>query len=291
MITSSPRIFLYQFKKYLLLLSIIVAIAGCGAPTKRASEVKGLFQNGAPELQGKMDDLCSTLLERDKAPSLKNTGFQLSYCDQAGTQAVEFGETREFYFTGLDSIEPGSQETIETGLRAQVWLNRSVISLASQVLDQLEAGGIDIFSERDDSSGRVQNLVDVRIQSTRKPRLDSKAVNFGVQIDLQTSGIVEVFQQIDIDGMILDRSLAITVNGKIPSDKTKEDSFVKTFNGFIVIIPHSQDIYLDMALKIELFDLGLGDIVKDAITNAVGGTLKTGLESFFAVPEQDRESK
>ena len=69
------------FKNFGFALLLAAAIPfGCGAPTKKASDVVGMFQREPQKLREVASGLCEQLADATEAPSLRSVKLTLAQC-------------------------------------------------------------------------------------------------------------------------------------------------------------------------------------------------------------------
>ncbi|MEN9836226.1 MAG: hypothetical protein RL011_2419 [Pseudomonadota bacterium] len=283
---------------------LALPLQGCGAPSKSASAVSSLF--GQPvTLQGTQAPLCEHLSERTEAPSAKDLTMQIKDCPKAGEGAQNYASLESFRFVNVDgsaisdsgapsasqasvsnvrSSEPDDPKVIYRAYRAQVWLNKSILDLAGVLTSFLKnnknaaAGEIKLPESALD---KVKNLATTKITLTKPPALDTANLSFDASIELEMSGVVKVYQQIDISGKLFEKTFAVvarSTNG-VPYAK----SILHSVETVVLITPYAGDTYVDLFTSINIYDFGVSSIIDSQMESILGTILKSTLDSVLAV--------
>lgn len=275
------------FLTLLTVLSAVVAVAGCGAPTKSAGEVSHLFDGEAASLQSKQNSVCRILESRDEAPTTKGLSVSLDGCVDAGRAALDYKKIDAFYFRGLEDIEAEkNSKVIRKSVRSQVWLNKSLLGFAGAISKQLKkkAENGDNTGEvtlSDSSGGGLQNVAKTKITVIKEPKIDPESFSFSTLINFNVSGIINADHDIQIDGRLIENSFAVTV--QTTEDRKYEQSLIKNFSAVILIIPHASDIYMDLFVDLNIHNPGLETLVKSQIDSFLSTGLKSAIDSLMAL--------
>ncbi len=275
-----------HFKKRFLWLPAISALFfGCGAPTKKASEVGHIFEN-SESLQDKTNTACSSLSERTESPAASDLKFNL-VCNEAGLRAMNLREIDAFYFAGLEGSAPKDQKIFRKTIRSQVWLNRSLLGLASVLGrklasgQELDIGDLDINSSPASGGIDVSKLVKLEVSVTQKPKIDAKNFSFSMALSIKASGIVKVENDIVIAGRLIRENNTFLVTIKSTKDQEFEKSLLQNFSGAILFIPYAGDIYLDMVLDMNIHNIGFTGAIDSQLNPLLGAGLKKGIDGFL----------
>lgn len=262
-------------------------LTACGAPTKSASDVAGLFQGSGVSLQEKTNALCNELAKRTQPPMTSDLNVDLGGCADAGKAAVNLKEIDSFYFQGLDKNPPSADKVIRTSARAEVWLNKSLLGLASGLSSMMKKkkGGNNtgVLSLPDGNAGGkgLQGLVTPTIEVIEEPQMNVEDLEFSMKIRLILTGIVEADHIIAIDGKLIDNAIAVTV--KTTEDRPFELSILQNFQAVILIIPHASDVYMDLFVDLNVHDIGAKKLFEGQIQSFLGTGLKGVIDSTLNI--------
>lgn len=261
-------------------------LTACGAPTKGASDVAGLFQGSGIALQDKATALCAELSKRSEAPTTQGMNIDLGGCGEAGKAALNYKEIDSFYFLGLDQNTPVENGVIHTKARAEIWLNKSLLGLAgalSGMLKKKEGGGnTGALSLPDSSGGKdISGLVTPKIEIIEEPKMNVEDLQFSMKIRLTLTGIVEADHIIAIDGKLIDNAIAVTI--QTTEDRPIELSILKNFQAVILIIPHASDVYMDLFVDMNVHDIGAKSLFESQIKSFLGTGLKGVIDSTLNI--------
>ena len=267
-------------------LSALLLTAGCGAPTKTAGDVSGLFATDATTLATKASSLCDALAGREQTPTTKGQTFQPSGCGDAGTQAQDMKKATAFNFSGLDGdgqVTQGSGGTIHKSVRAQVWLNRSLLSIGGALGKKMASfgGGTGEIALPSSTSGGIGSLAKTKITLTEPPKMDMSTLKFGMKLHLSISGAIQAEHDIVIDGALINNAIAVTIG--TTADQPLEKSLIKNFTAVIFIIPHAGDLYLDMFVDLNTNNVGLSAVFKQQLQTFLSTGLKGALDGVMTL--------
>lgn len=278
-----PRI---TCRSIIVSLAALLALAGCGAPTKSAGDVESLFSEAATSLQDKETKICSTLASRAEVPTIKNSTLDMAGCRDAGLAAVDYQRISNFYF--YDLVPPPTStsgvDVIHRTVRGQVWLNKSLLGLAgslSQWMKKQKAKGGLAGALQNPASGndKLTNIVKPTLEVLEEPKFDLKNLSLSAKLHIALTGIVTADHVVAIDGKMIDNVFAITV--KTTEDRAFSQSILKNFQTVILIIPHASDVYVDMFIDVNTFNFGVPAVVNDKLTSFLSSALKTLLDGVL----------
>lgn len=267
-------------------------LAACGAPTKSAGDVAGIFSGESASLDDKTQKLCDALNARTESPSVKDLSMSLGSCGNAGTSALNYGLIgTENYPDGFHFVDvaggggESGKDLIRKTMRGQVWLNKSLLGFAQAVASKmksnegLETGELNL---PDSSGGRdMTGLVTPKLTVLEKPKFDLESLAFAMKINLKISGIVNADHDIAIDGRLIDDAIAVTV--RTTADKTYKESIAKKFTAALLIVPYASDVYVDIFADIEVHNPGFAAAVEDNVTKFLGSGLKSAMDSLISL--------
>jgi hypothetical protein len=266
-----------------------LAVSGCGAPTKSAGDVKSLFEGPGTSLEDKVIGLCDKLKANSEPPTLEGVNLNVDGCKDAGLAALNLKEIKEFSFIGLEGDVPDkdAEKIINRSVRAQVWLNKSIIGMAGAIAKKLqqnkEAGDNAGFVSLP-SSGETEGLGDIAtpdVEVLEEPAFDLEKMSFSTAIHLKVTGAVEVDNVIRVAGGLIDNKFAVVVTSD--GEQPYEKSLIRDFSAMILMVPHASDIYLDLFVNINLHNPGLESLIRSQITSFLGSSLKGVIDGFLSI--------
>jgi hypothetical protein len=266
-----------------VLLQAGLLLLSCGAPTKKASEVGHIFEE-TDSLQDKTNSACDVLKNRTESPAASDLKFSLN-CNEAGLRALNLKEIEAFHFEGLKGDPAKEEKVVHKTIRTQVWLNRSILGLASVIGKKIASGeDIDLGKLEIAPSGvgmDFSKLVKTEIQVTQKPVLDTKDLSFSMALSVKISGVVKIENDIVLSGRLIRENNSFLVTIKSTEDKAFEKSLLQNFSGAIVFIPYAGDIYLDMVLDMNIHNIGFNNAIDSQLNPVLGAGLKKGIDGFL----------
>lgn len=269
--------------KMLLALAPFTVFSSCGAPTKKASEVGNIFSD-TDSLQEKTNSACDFLKRRDESPSASDLKFTPD-CASAGLKALNLKEIDAFYFSGLEGNPPKEEKVVRKTIRTQVWLNRSLLGLATVIGKKLAAGQNLELGKLDIASAGVgkdfSKLFKLDIEITKKPALDTKDLSFSMALNVKGSGVATIENEIVIAGRLIRENNTFLVTIKSTKDQEFEKSLLKNFSGMVMIIPYAGDVYLDMILDMNVHNIGFNGAIDSQLNPVLGSALKKGIDGFL----------
>ncbi|MBM4251415.1 MAG: hypothetical protein FJ146_05555 [Deltaproteobacteria bacterium] len=287
----------------LMTLLGIAPLSGCGAPSKSAASVSALFSQPAT-LQGTLTPLCKYLRERTEAPSVKDLTMQIGDCPLAGEGAQNYAGLTTFRFVNADgtalgdgtpvssqaeaskvrSSNPEDPKVIYRAYRAQVWLNRSILDLAgvlsSFMKNNKNAAAGEVKLPESELS-KLKNLATTKVTLAKPPVLDMDNLTLDASIEIEMSGIVKAYQQIDISGQLFENTFAVVArsNNGVPYAK----SILHSIETVVLFTPFAGDTYVDVFMAINMYDFGVSSIIDSQMGAILGTVMKGTLDSVLAV--------
>lgn len=273
------------FLSFLLLAA--ATAQSCGARTKTASDVSGIFRNQeAIALSGIITNLCQNIRARTSAPSMARINLTDDECAQAGKNADNYRlVAKSFYFEGLtnDVDKISGQEVLKLRARAKVWLNQNILDLAvklSKALKERGAGGQDLFAmPPSGSNNSLEKLIKLSTKELKKVEINQSDRSFAGALNISGSGIVSLNNDIEIHGQIFSDAIAVSVNS-LKSAEFK-DSILKDVDVLVLIKPYAKDVYVDIVFQVNIHSIGLNSTLSDKIYTALGSGLKTALDALL----------
>ena len=271
--------------KSLLSLAALAGIASaCGAPVKSSTEVASIFSGDAVSLESKLTSLCSTLRERSAEPTLKGSLLSPDGCDGAGAAALNLQGLDRFQFLGLDDGKKSTDKVIHFSLRAELWLNRSLIDLAGVVGTKLKAkngqenkGALKL----PDGLGKAGGPLQFSVNIIDEPKIDTETFHFSMKLNFKATGIVSVDNTMIVGAQMIDGKVA--AHAKTTDDMPIEKSLLKNAEALVTVIPHANDIYVDALIDANIYSpLGVADdLLKSQAEDMISGMLKPAIDSLL----------
>lgn len=267
-------------------------LSGCGARTKSASEVSGIFKNqDALSLGTSFSTLCSNVRSRTEVPNMAKASISDTECADAGKNADNYKSVKKaFKFEGLTNEvnKVSGKDVLHIRTRAKVWLNSSILDLALKLTKALKArenGGEDIFAKppQGGAGDGLDNLLKVAIKEIKKIEFNQTDRSFGGKVNISASGLAKLDNDIEIAGQLLANSVAVNVNSTSSADF--KDSLVKDVNVTGIITPYAGDVYVDIVFEINIHSIGLNNFLFDKINAALGSSLKTILDALLKLEQ------
>jgi hypothetical protein len=267
-------------------------LSGCGARTKSASEVSGIFKNqDALSLGASFSSLCDNVRARTEVPNMSKASLSEAECADAGKNADNYKAVKKaFQFEGLTNEvnKLAGKDVLHIRTRAKVWLNASILDLALKLTKALKArenGGEDIFAKpsKGGAGDGLDNLLKVAVKEIKKIEFNQTDRSFGGKVNISASGLAKLNNDIEIGGQLLANSVALNVNSTASADF--RDSLVKDVNVTGIITPYAGDVYVDIVFEINIHSIGLNNFLFDKINSALGSTLKTALDGLLKLEQ------
>lgn len=262
----------------------------CGAPTKTASEVSGIFRNpNATSLGGLLTELCQNLRQRQQAPNMSKASLTDEECAQAGVNADNYKSVKKaFYFEGLTNqvTKAEGKEVLNIRTRAKVWLNHNILDLAlkmTKALKQRTNGGDDIFNKPADASGGdgLEKLIKVTTKELKRIEFNQTNRTFSGTLNLSGDGLVTLNNDIDITGQIFSDSIGLNIS--TPRSTPFSQSLLKDVSAIGIITPYANDVYVDITFEVNVHSIGLNSLLVEKISSALGSAIKTAMDALLKV--------
>ena|GEM_PF-1355928 len=264
---------------------------GCGAPTRKPSDVGDMFLLEPEKLREVAGRLCDALGASTEAPSLRSVKLSASDCRAVDQKAQDLSKTKELDFVKIDQkhmqVIDGNQVTDPNGLlyvqtRGQVWLNRSMMHLAQKLIHAIrdaEQNGTSAILPNLNASASESDVVRLEFKELKKTTLDQTGTRLSSAVELTGRGAVTINNVITTEGRIFDDSIALEINTR--EDAPFEKSLVQRLNAVVMIIPYNNDVYVDIVIELRLHSLGVDKLVSGQVTSALSAGVKAGLDALI----------
>ncbi len=279
--------------------ALLVAAAipfGCGAPSKKASDVIGMFQREPQKLREVAGGLCDQLAAATEAPSLRLVKLTLSQCMAVDEKSQELSQSKELDFVKIDqkklvaeqfAQQSGQQSTdpspvLYVQTRGQVWLNHSMLRLTQKLIRAIrdaEANGTSAILPNMNASAADSDILKLEFAEIKKTTLDESGTRLNSAIELSGRGAFTIQNVFVTEGKIFNDSIALEVNTR--EDSPFEKSLLKRMNGVVLIIPFGDDVYVDMVIDLHIHSFGADRLVAEHVSYALGVGIKAGLDALI----------
>jgi len=182
-------------------------------------------------------------------------------------------------------MQKKEEKVFRKNIRTQVWLNKSLLGLAT-VLGKKIASGQDLplgnLDIADSGIGKdFSKLLKLDIEVTKKPALDTKELSFSMALSVKASGVASIENDIVIAGRLIRENNTFLVTIKTTKDQVYEKSLLQSFSGMILIVPYAGDVYLDMILDMNIHNFGFTGAIDSQLNPILGAALKKGIDGFL----------
>lgn len=275
-----------------ILLFAIQLIAGCGARTKSAADVAGIFSGKTVSLGGLMLDVCQKIRSRSDLPNMSKASLSEAECADGGKGADQYKSvTDKFHFEGVERqvTNQSGKDVLHIKTRAKVWLNHNILNLAlklTQAFEKRKNGGADPFSKPAPTGGggdKLANLLKTKVTELQKVEFNQAKKSFAGMINISGEGLVTINNDIAIVGQLFDDSVAVNIYSPAQVDFKK--SLIRDVNAVAIVTPYDNDVYLDVTFEIDIHAIGLNHLLTSKIESALGSALKSILDSLLKIDE------
>ncbi len=279
---------LRSFKVLIGLLLLPMFTTGCGRRLKRASDVAYLFSKPPVSVSDIATTICQSLGTRDALPNTKGMLPQIGSCAGAGLAAVDFDKISSFTFTDLPGqtvAQQANSDVFTKSIRTQLWLNRSIPDLLVVLADIMKQGDLLAAGEvklPDSVTKDLAGLLKPVVKITEKPTLNIDDLSFSLKLNVVTSGAVLIANDIALNGKVFNNGIAVTISTTKPY-ATYDKSLLQSFDVVFLVIPYANDIYLDMAVNLSIYNIGLNGPIDKNINSIFGTALKTLMDTLIKV--------
>ena len=274
-------------RKFALLVAAAIPF-GCGAPSKKPSDVVGMFTQEPQKLREVASSLCDLLAAATEAPSLSSVKLTSNQCRAVDEKPQELAQAKELEFVKIDekklqseqANDPNSVLFIQT--RGQVWLNHSMLRLGQKLIRAIreaQENGTSAILPNMNASASQSDIVRLEFTEIKKTTLDETGTRLSSAIELKGRGAVTIQNVFVTEGKIFDDSIALEI--KTREDSPFEKSLLKRMNAVVLIIPYGEDVYVDMVIDLRIHSLGVDRLVADQVTAALGAGVKAGLDALI----------
>jgi len=263
---------------------LCIGIVSCGAPLKNADEVEAMFSE-TRELSDKVTTLCNALNARTEAPTLNNLRNQNEMCSNPATNYANYRDLG--VDEGLEFSSVSSSSDVSSGIQdddalfsvqttSELFLNRSILSLAITLLNSLEKKAKGTV---EDNKGQSESKdKKFQIDFIGKPVFNKKEISFSMEFRMASSraqnGQVDIDNRFIVSGRLLENeSIAIDVQTKEPGDV--KNTIIRDGKIMIFIVPHAGDVYMEIATDMNYHSFGVDQVMKESILSTLGTGMKS----------------
>ncbi len=272
---------------FALLLAAAIPF-GCGAPTKKASDVVGMFQREPQKLREVASGLCEQLADATEAPSLRSVKLTLAQCMAVDEKPQELSQSKELEFVKIDQKKLVSEQSNDSNpvlyvqTRGQVWLNHSMLGLTQKLIRAIrnaEVNGTSAILPHMNASAAESDILRLGFTEIKKTTIDESGTRLNSAIELNGRGAVTIQNVFVTEGRIFNDSIALEVNTR--EDSPFEKSLLKRMNAVVLIIPFGEDVYVDMVVDLHINSFGADRLVAEQVTYALAVGIKAGLDALI----------
>jgi hypothetical protein len=275
-------------KIWIMIALVPAMLIGCGAPTRSAGDVAGLFAGSGRTIGERVGEICSLLRERSASPNLEDVKLSDADCQDAGKSAQNYKEVKEFAFQGIskDSVagEKVGESVLRVHTRGQFWLNHSLLGLAGLMASALEGQaaaevGVEKTFESSSGNNEMANIAKASTTLLRKPEFNRETMEFSTAIKLKLKGLLTAENDLEIAGKLVDNAIAVRVE---TTEKTPyEKSLFEGLTVVAIVVPYAGDVYVDLSFDFRVHSVGLDSVVATQVGTALGGIVKNGLDGLL----------
>jgi len=278
----------YWTRRCIVCTAIALQTFGCGPRLKRASDVSYLFSSAPKSIEAIASDICAALGKRKEQPSSQGMVPQITECGGAGLAAADFDTISTFTFADLPGqtvAEQAASEVFSKSIRTQLWLNRQIpelLSLFTGIMGSGDGLEVGVVKLPEGVTKELGNLLKPVITMLEKPAINMDDLTFSAKLNIVTTGAVNIANDILLNGKVFANGIAITISTGKPYP-AYEKSFLRSFDVIILALPFANDIYIDMAVNMSIYNIGLNGPLDKSINAAFGTGLKTMVDALIQV--------
>lgn len=251
---------------------------GCGAEHHQMKAVEPMLNQPSLSLKEKMLELCSVAYKREQEPTFTDMPFLMATCLSPDTKSHNFDpekptifsdvDSRSFQFSTLAEQLSNEKKSLRVYLRSQTWLQKSSTMTLAKLARKLEAGnGIDASKMQ---CGDFQQKAYFAMNGRPEIAKDfSQASLSGFLLNLKKfNKVVDICNPIDVKIQRIGRSFLISAYTTEASPITA--SLIKKGKALIFLIPHANDVYMEVLINAELYSFGVDRLMFDSALPMVG---------------------
>lgn len=263
----------------------------CGAPTKSAGDVSSMFEGSDQKLGVKMASLCASLLQSQKQPSLQ--GFKLNQqdCSGAGQLSQNAIGLKEVAFAGFDAqtieiAQSKGEKIIHFDVRAQLWLNKTLLGFASVIGELLNKKSADgstaanstVSPTADSGLEAGKQIANAQITMVKPVAFNMAAKEFSATARVATTpdSIIALDHTVDVNGKIMNDSIVVTILSQ--GQQPLEVSLFQDIKIVAFVVPYASDIYIDVSMTINAHSFGVDALFENKLREAMSGLIKKGMD-------------
>ncbi len=262
----------------------ITLVTSCdtGAPLKKAADVAPIFSDATQlDLGGKFRETCMVLNSRKSAPNLTNIDAGPACASEVGTKAVnmnQVGDNVPFFSLvgegdGFRSVQEAQNQTFKIKTRAQLWLNLDALAFAQNAISSMDKGAENLLGGPGTDQGSFK--MEVLDKGELDPETGYLEMTARFQADGADQGMdIKIDNTIKISTILYDNRYVLIAVETI-KDQNFETSLIKSFKIVTVLIPHAQDVYMDVLSEFTFHSFGADSAVKQFFGNTYGDTIKS----------------
>lgn len=275
-------------------------LTSCGAPTRRPSDVAGMFKRDTELLRDVAGRLCRDMAKSVEAPSLSVVRMSVAECAQVDENSQEFLRSDQLTFLQIktDQLTPepatdglsdnnfgdGSDRVLYVQTRGQLWLNKSMMQLAQKMMSAFSSAqdnGTSALLPAINAAAAADPFVKMSFRELAATTVDMDAKKFTSRIEVSGAGLAKTKNVLVSKGMILEEAIAV----EIASDgsPTFEESLLNRMNAVVMIIPFGNDVYVDMTMDLRIHSLGVDRLLAEQLSASLGTSVRATLNAVMAL--------
>ena len=259
---------------------MVVAMTGCGAPSKKADVVStGFDAQETLTIATKSHETLAALQSYLADQKITAPPFDFNKYSDAGLKAYDLSVANDLAITPIDYLaKPKNGNVLTSAYRGQFWLQKSFVGLAGSLGKMLAAnkntpsGQVIATKDPGPAGAGLAKIATPTLTFIEAPKMDPDQRSFSAKINIKVTGIIEADHNILVDGKMFEHGIAVYI--RTVGDQAYEKSILKNFSTVILAIPHANDMYLDFSLVAESYSLGVDSLMTGQIRNFLQSGLK-----------------
>ncbi len=260
------------------LIPLVLLVASCGADHHQTKAVEPMLSRSSTSLKDKMLELCKEANIRTEEPTLTDMPFLMATCLSPDSKSQDFDPERPISFSDVDSRSlqfstisdqlTVNKKSLRMYLRSQTWLQKSSTMTLARLAKKLDSGtGVDASSMECGDFTRKAYFA-IRGRPTIAEDFSSAALS-GFLLNLKKfNNVVDICNPIDIKIQRIGRSFLISAYTTEAANV--ETTLLKRGKALIFLIPHANDVYMEVIINADLYSFGVDRLMFDSALPMVG---------------------
>ena len=259
-------------------LTVTIALAGCGAPTKSAESVSGGLNATANERLG---TICVRLQNSEQTIITGLKKFQPVNCASGADRKQSLSNKLKLDQPLLDRASrqvgtDASARVLDVSTSMTVQLGISFARFAAQLgkaMEDAKKTGKPLFdpNKQPPLTGTLQDLMQMKTVERRKLEFDETGKSFAGAIDVVNKAEVPLINlNLEIKGKILEDSVVVRFG--TTGSKPFEQSLVEKIQGVILLVPYDNDVLAHLYVDTSIHEILAGEnAMFEQVSRALGG--------------------